>query len=62
MDRIVTVRREAKIGHDPGRKTGPMYKTAPYGDYWYVELPSGMRHWFRTEAGARSSDYWYYRD
>jgi hypothetical protein len=29
---------------------------------FYLELPSGMRHWFTSEERARASQYWPGRD
>ena len=36
-------------------KSGPMsYPMRPF----FVELPSGLRHWFESEPTARESQYW----
>ena len=60
-NRTVITRTElATLGHDPARVSPTIYHDWPRGDYYYVELPSGMRHWFRTERDARSSQYWPY--
>ena len=44
-------------GHKLGLERGGGPCCYPAAEF-YVQLPSGMRHWFTTEDAARSSQYW----
>ena len=56
QERVITRATLATLGWHP---------TGPCGSFpacrWFVELPSGMRHYFETEDKARASAYWPYR-
>ena len=43
-----------KLGYD--RDGGPCFAMPPRP--YFIRLPSGMRHHYRTEADARRSNYW----
>ena len=44
----------AWLGYDTDGASSPVWPKHCY----FIELPGGMRHWFKTEQEAKKSQYW----